>query len=290
MVPEDLDQLLGLLDLRTAGEGVYQGPPSPAGAARTFGGQLTAQALTAAGATSAGRPPKSLHCHFLVPARSNRPVDYRVERLRDGRSIAVRHVQAEQDGKLLLRMTAAFHTEESGFEHHVEMPVVDPPERLPVFAEHGEPSEMGAWLSAQRMFDLRFCGPTPFDSAEPGTPPRQRLWLRTAGALPDDPLLHCALLTYASDMTLFNPVLLVHGQRWSDQGMVGATLDHSLWFHRVFRVDGWLLLDHVSPVSHAGLAFARSEAWTADGRPVASVAQESLIRPSGGQPAERNRS
>jgi acyl-CoA thioesterase-2 len=107
---------------------------------------------------------------------------------------------------------------------------------------------------------------------------RNLIWLRVIGDLPDDPLLHVCLMTYVSDLTLLDSVLIGHGLSWMDGRTSGASLDHAMWFHRPFRADRWLLYAQDSPVACGARGLARGQVFTADGQLVVSVMQEGLIR------------
>ena len=159
------------------------------------------------------------------------------------------------------------------------MPEVAPPEDLPDFPTRMAPyaEAMGDWYHRPRPIDTRHVDWNPPDRKEP-LPPYQRVWLRADGVLPDDPVLHACVLTYASDMTLLDTALLPHGGSWGDEGLFMASLDHAMWFHRPFRADGWLLYDQDTPSASAGRGLGRGEIFTAEGHLAVTVVQEGLIR------------
>jgi acyl-CoA thioesterase-2 len=137
---------------------------------------------------------------------------------------------------------------------------------------------------------VRSVGPISADAARDPSlrPPAANLvWIRVNGDLPDDPLLHVCLMTYISDLTLLDTVLLEHRVSWSDGRTSGASLDHAMWFHRPFRVDQWLLFAQESPVASGGLGLARGEVFTAGGDLIVSVVQEGLIRTTSAPPPGR---
>ncbi|MGH3320480.1 MAG: acyl-CoA thioesterase, partial [Streptosporangiaceae bacterium] len=201
----------------------------------------------------------------------------------DGRSFTTRRVSAVQHGEVIFALSASFHRAEEGVAHHIAMPEVPSPETLPTLRERLEPwmDEFGgAWYLRRRPIDLRYAGPVTWEArADPALrEPRTRVWLRIDGELPDDPLLHVCLMTYASDLSLLDSLLLAHGLTWTDGRISGASLDHAMWFHRPFRADRWLLYDQEAPASGGGRGLARGQVFTEDGELVVSVMQEGLLR------------
>ncbi len=237
------------------------------------------------------RPVHSLHAYFIRPGDPAVPIVYLVDRVRDGRSFTTRRVSAVQHGETIFTLSASFHHPEPGPEHADPMPDVPPPEAVE------RNSDRLARLLGQvppqvreSPVDLRSVGPM---SAEAARDPslrttRNLIWLRVDGDLPDDPLLHVCLMTYASDMTLLDSVLLGHGLSWLDGLTSGASLDHAMWFHRPFRADRWLLYAQDSPVASGARGLAHGEVFTAGGELVVSVMQEGLIRsrPRSAEPAQ----
>ncbi|MEE4337517.1 acyl-CoA thioesterase [Erythrobacter sp.] len=293
--PEDLVAgLVQLLCVEKRAADVYLGRAQKGGVGRVFGGQVLAQALMAAqGSIPAGKVAHSLHAYFLRGGREGSGIEYRIARDFDGRSFANRRVVAAQeneDGSCtpILNLTASFQTPEDGLEHcDAPMPDVAGPEELkPDIATRRELAEaMGDRLDeAQRAVMLR---PRPIEmrtldqlhwmSREPRSP-RAHTWFRTVAALPDDPLLHRAVITYASDYTLLGTSALPHGLSWMRGELVGASLDHAIWFHREARADEWLLYATDAPWSGGGRGFNRGRIFDREGRLVASVAQEGMMR------------
>jgi len=277
-----LDHLLDLLDLEQIEVNIFRGRSPDERRQRVFGGQVAGQALVAAGRTvPADRPVHSLHAYFIRPGDPAVPIVYLVDRVRDGRSFTTRRVSAEQHGETIFTLSASFHRPEPGPEHADPMPDVPPPDAIERNSDRLA-RMLGQAPSAALAspIDLRSVGPT---SAEAARDPslrttRNLIWLRVDGELPDDPLLHVCLMTYASDMTLLDSVLLGHGLSWLDGRTSGASLDHAMWFHRPFRADRWLLYAQESPVAHGARGLARGEVFTAEGQLVVSVMQEGLIR------------
>jgi acyl-CoA thioesterase II len=284
-VSSALDAVVALLDLEQVEVDIYRGR-SPAGERRqrVFGGQVAGQALVAAGRTV---PPErgvhSLHAYFIRPGDPAVPLVYLVERVRDGRSFTTRRVTVVQHGKTIFTLSASFHQPEpGGFEHFAPMPDVPGPDEI-------EPTSVrlarlfgGAAddFSRGNPIDMRHVGPlTEEAERDPSLGPATNVvWLRADGELPDDPLLHVCLMTYASDMTLLDTVLMTHGVSWSAELVSGASLDHAMWFHRPFRADRWLLYAQDSPSATGSLGLARGEVYSADGELVVSVVQEGLLR------------
>ena len=265
-----LDSLVELLDLERIEADIFRGRSPSDWRQRVFGGQVAGQALVAAGRTvPADRPVHSLHAYFIRPGDPAVPLVYTVDRVRDGRSFTTRRVAAIQHGKAIFTLSASFHHPEAGLEHAAPMPEVPPPGTVP-------PPDVG-FLTGNPI-DLRFVTPRSEHPADGrGALIRHSLvWLRANGELPDDPLLHVCLMTYASDLTLVDSVVRQHGVDWSS--ISGASLDHAMWFHRPFRADRWLLYDQESPSASGARGLARGQVFTEEGDLVVSVVQEGLIR------------
>ncbi|MGW6399917.1 acyl-CoA thioesterase [Streptomyces sp. NPDC055134] len=286
-----LESLLDLLDLEQIEQDIFRGQSRSAVVPRVFGGQVAAQALVAAGRTVPGdRHAHSLHAYFLVAGDPGAPIVYTVDRIRDGRSFTTRRVVAVQHGQPIFHLSASFQTYEDGLEHQAAMPPAPDPETLPTAAEmlpryadaFVEPGVAERLLEAREAVDLRYVDAPPFGSV--GTPqePRSQVWFRTNGKLDgviDEPLLHVCLATYVSDMTLLDSVLLAHGRGgWAVGDVVGASLDHAMWFHRPFRADEWLLYDQESPSASGGRGLGQARIYTRDGQLAISVIQEGVVR------------
>jgi acyl-CoA thioesterase-2 len=278
-----VDQLLETLDLRQLADDVFLGQSPPVGPQRVYGGQVAGQALVAAGRTvAADRHVHSLHGYFVRAGDSAEPITYRVENIRDGRSFSVRRSVALQHDKPIFLMSASFHRAEQGLEHQAPVPPdVPPPDEVPTMSEWlaDYPERLGIWAEIPRPIDVRYV-------SEPGwmrpgdRPPEdhQRVWMRIDARLPDDPLLHACALTFASDLTLLDSVLSVHGEVWGPGGFVGASLDHALWFHRAFRADEWFLYDCWSPSAAGGRGLATGRIFSQTGEHLATAVQEGLLR------------
>ena len=286
-VNETLKELLDLLDLEQIEVNIFRGRSPAERQQRVFGGQVAGQALVAAGRTvQPDRTVHSMHAYFIRPGDPSVPIVYDVDRVRDGRSFTTRRVTAIQHGKAIFALSASFQKPESGPEHHAAMPDAPDPETLPLMRDRmakvfGE--EIADRFLRRRPFDVRHATALTWEAAKDPAlrSPESRVWLRVDGELPDDPLLHVCLMTYASDMTLLDTVLLNHGLAWGDNRTMGASLDHAMWFHKPFRADQWLLYAQDTPVAAGARGLARGEVFTRDGDLVVSVVQEGLIRVTG---------
>jgi acyl-CoA thioesterase-2 len=283
-----VERLLALLDLETVGEDAFRGhSPSTAGR-MVFGGQAIAQALAAAQRTvPADRPAHSLHGYFVLAGDPRTPIDYTVERVRDGKSFTTRRCTAKQQDRVIFSLEASFQVVEQGFEHAFEPPRVPGPEtltaasalsdRLKSFLPRGAMERM----EKDSALDIRFVDlEGMLGGAHPGAT-RQNIWFRIVDKMPDDDAVHKAVLAYLSDMTLLNTALAAHGRSIFDPTLQVASLDHALWFHRPFRADEWLLYAQDSPNAYGARALTRGQLFSRDGRLIASVTQEGLIRDRG---------
>ena len=285
MAPDPLRDLLDALDLIPLGDDGFEGRCVERERPRMFGGELLAQMLAAAGRTAESRGPRALHAHFLSAGDPARGVEYRVQRARDGRRLAQRQVSARQGDRELALAVASFAAETpDAFDHQQDaMPEVPGPEGLSseleqrLAASDRLPAADRAWLLAPRAVEVRQVRPVPLLHPPP-VPPSANTWLRAIGSLPDDPLVHAAVLAYASDTTLLDIACYPRGVSWFDARMEQASLDHAMWFHRPFRLDEWLLYAQAAATVAGGRALVRGNVFALDGRLVASVAQEGLSR------------
>jgi acyl-CoA thioesterase-2 len=250
---------------------------------RIFGGQVIAQALTAAYKTVAGRPCHSLHAYFIRPGDPKVPVLYEVERTREGRSFATRRVVASQHGAKILTLAASFHAQEPGLSHATPMEATTPPEELPTDAERWEqlPQEITkglhppVWVDALEMRSVE-----PMIMLDPtAMAPRQRMWFRAHERVGSDPILNQCLLAYVSDVSLVTACGRPHGLS-GFKGDQLASLDHAIWFHERVNMSDWMLYDQDSPWSGGARGFNRGTIYRRDGVMVANVAQEGLMRPA----------
>ncbi len=278
--------LVLLLNLAPHGENRFVGRRKLGGIGRVFGGQAIAQALGAAELTvDEDRHPHSLHAYFLRGGSEDSPTEYLVRRDFDGGSFSNRRVIASQNGEPILNLTASFQRPQDGYEHQfAQMPNVPPPDDLKSdqqlrreFAEHA-PDSFRQMLLQPWPIDLRPVEPR--DWLNPvKRDPLAHCWFRTVASLPDDPRVHRAVLSYASDFQLLSTSALPHAVSWQRGDLKVASLDHAIWFHEPFRADQWLLYVTESPWAGGARGFNRGQIFSSDGRLVASVAQEGMIRP-----------
>jgi acyl-CoA thioesterase-2 len=279
-----LDELLALLKLEPIEENLFRGVSQDLGYRQLFGGQVIGQALSAASQTvMPERHVHSVHGYFLRPGDAGLPVVYTVDRVRDGGSFTTRRVVAIQKGESIFTMMASFQGDEPGYEHQAKMPEVPGPEEL---LSDIELLRRKADLIPERIRE-KFLGQKPiemrpvtlFDPFEPkACEPIKYVWFRADGVLPEDPQVHKYVLAYASDFNLITTTLQPHGASFMQRNMQMASLDHALWFHGNLRVNDWLLYAMDSPWAGNARGLARGHIFTREGRLVASVAQEGLVR------------
>jgi acyl-CoA thioesterase-2 len=277
---EALDFLVKLLDIEPIEVNIFRGVSPDEKRQRVFGGQVAAQALMAAGRTVERGRVHSLHAYFLRPGDPAVPILYEVDRIRDGRSFATRRVIAIQHGQAIFNVAASFHVDEEGpFEHQIRMPTVPDPETLATLYDRLEPyrDQLTEWFARPHPIDQRLIGDLPWIRHR-GHDAVQQQWIRADGKLPNDPLVHACVATYASDMSLFDTMLVPHDIRWDQADFMGASLDHCMWFHRPFRIDDWLLYAMDSPTTYGARGLARGLLYDRNGRLVVSVVQEGLMR------------
>lgn len=282
-----MNQLTGLLaqlDLEDLDVDLFRGTGPHDGRPRIFGGLVAAQSLVAACRTVDGRAAHSLHGYFLREGDTSVPVIYHVDRIRDGRSFATRRVVAKQHGKAIFNMAISFQAAEEGLEHQAAMPDAPPPESVPTneerlrsYKERSNHPALDFLLLLDRPIQRREVDHV--DLLDPR--PRsgiQRTWFRADGSLGDDPVIHQAILAYASDHGLLEASFTEHGHSFLTEKLIIASLDHSIWFHQPFRTDQWMLYVTESPRTSGGRGLNFGRIYTRAGALVASVAQEGLMR------------
>jgi len=281
--PTPVEALIALLDLEPIEQNIFRGLSPQDRSQRVFGGQVLGQALVAATRTVDERICHSLHAYFLIPGDPKVPILYEVDRSRDGKSFSSRRVVAIQHGRPIFHMSVSFQIEEPGLEHQIDAPEAPPPESLESEDElrrktiERVPERHREHYLRPRPIELR-----PVDASEwfrnEKRPPHQAVWMRATAALPADRALQQCVLAYASDMTLLDTALLPHGIDWFSGRVQMASIDHAMWFHRPFRADDWLLYVQDAPSASGARGFNRGLIYSRDGRLVASVAQEGLMR------------
>lgn len=280
-----LDDLLDLLDLEPIEVNIFRGQNRFLGSKRVFGGQVLAQALVAAGRTvEEERLAHSLHAYFLLPGDIERPIIYEVERLRDGGSFTTRRVTAIQHGRPIFNMAVSFHRDEPGLDHQAPMPLDVPgPDGLHSDVDLARriadqiPEPLREVYTTERPMEFRPVNPVHPFAPEPREPV-QHTWVRAADDVPGGALMQQAVLAYASDYGLLGASLLPHAKTFFQREIQAASLDHTIWFHRPFRARDWHLYTMESPSASGALGFTRGTLHDQQGRLVASVAQEGLIR------------
>ena len=282
-----LSSVVSQLDLEQIELNLFRGQSENLGTPRVFGGQVIGQALVAALRTVSERHCHSLHGYFLRPGDPNKPILYEVDRIRDGKSFATRRVVAIQSGEAIFNMACSFQVLEDGLSHARTMPDVPKPDDLPDERELIEarldslPEAMREMMQRERPIELKRV--EPIDYANPKKmAPKQHTWFRAKYPLGDDVALHQCMLAYASDMGILSTCTLPHGRSFMT-GLMTASLDHAMWFHRPFSFDEWILFEQDSPASGGARGFNRGTMFTEQGVPVATVAQEGLIRDVAGE-------
>ena len=271
-------QILDLLNLQSTGPDRFTGQSHFMGSPNVFGGQVLGQSLDAASASVAQRRPHSMHALFILPGNHRLPIDFEVERVRDGGSFSTRRVVAIQEGRRIFVMSVSFQNEEPGLSHQKPMPDAPDPDTLP--------SSIVSWKkradASGRPFmpvpvDFRSVGGDDLYTTESRTTEKQ-IWIRAPMPLSDEPLVHESLFAYVSDYGLLWTALQPHGIKMGDKRLQIASLDHTIWFHRPFRMDQWLLFCMDSPNASGGRGLTFAHVYDQQGNLVATVAQEGLIR------------
>ena len=282
-----VEDLVDLLDLERIEMNLFRGHSPDVSWQRVFGGQVIGQALVAAYRTVDERICHSLHAYFIRPGDPKVPIVYEVDRARDGRSFTTRRVVAIQHGKQIFNLAASFQVVEEGFEHQSTMPDVPRPEDLPNEGELRKaiesklPPEIATHFARPRPIEIRPVNPQDYIDPAP-MKPVQHVWFRARNGLGDGFALNQCILAYASDMTLLDTCVRPHGVSWVSGKLQSASLDQAMWLHGPVRMDDWLLYTQDSPSASGARGFNRGSIYTKDGRLVASVAQEGLIRYHGG--------
>jgi acyl-CoA thioesterase-2 len=278
-----LDEIVALLDIEPIGEGIFLARHTKVAAEtdHVFGGLVAAQATVAACRTvDPGRPIHSLHAYFLRRGNPAYPIQLRVELVRDGRSFSHRRVSAIQERQAIMELACSFATPEPGLRHQVPMPQVPEPENLtPDWILLESLPNVVPSLARPGPFDIRSVGNHSRISRDRGeTTDRSRMWMRADGKVGDDPVLHTALIVYASDLTVLDPVSRPNARSMAAEDVLPTTIDHAVWFHGRTRADEWWLCDVDSPWAGDGRGYARGRIFDRRGVLVAEIAQEGLIR------------
>ena len=289
--PDPVTRLLAVLDIREVPPDPYdtaslatdhfQGDSLPQLTGRIFGGQVLAQSLLAAARTVPdGRLPHSMHGYFLRPGIADQGIDFAVERLRDGRSFSARRAHALQAGRPILSMAASFQDVQDGIEYALDMPAAPDPAELTSAAEAlGEIDHpVAKFWTEQNAFDLHHVDEQIYVGPDRQGAGDQLVWVRARGPVPDDQVLHRALLAFCCDLVMLEPVLRRGGLAWTTPGLSIASLDHAMWWHRDVRVDEWLLFAQSTSSAQGGRGLGHARVYAEDGALVASMAQEGMVR------------
>ena len=264
----NIENLIETLALERIEVNLFRGTAPPDRGPRIFGGHVIAQALLAAYKTVENRVCHSLHCYFIRPGDPAVPILYDVDRARDGKSFATRRVTAIQHGAQIFNLAASFQVPEEGFEHQDPMPAMPGPEGL---------SEDRFHDARPQAIDIRFV--EAHDWSKPVVaPPVQNIWMRAIAPVGDDPVMNQAVIAYASDMTFMSTGMRPHGINWQTPGLQTASLDHAVWFHRPSQFNAWHLYAQHSPSASGTRGINFGELYSQDGRLVATMAQEGLMR------------
>ena len=292
---DPVKELLDLLDIEQLELDLFRGESPPEEASlRVFGGQVIAQALVAAYRTVENRPCHSLHAYFIRPGDPKVPIIYQVDHSRDGRCFTTSRVVAIQHGKQIYNLAASLHVDEEGWEHQADMPNVQGPDGLPTYldllkqAVERMPEKMrnrlGDFFTRERPIEQRPVNPT--DMLKPAVDTDdQHIWIRVPQPIDEAPWVHQCMLAYASDMALLGTAQRYHGVTWMSGEVMGASLDHAMWFHAPLNFNDWHLYTMDAPYAGGARSFNRGMIFSQDGKLVASCAQEGLMRP-----VKRNRS
>jgi acyl-CoA thioesterase-2 len=278
----DFSELLAILQLTPVGEDVFTGRHPRKNPVRTFGGQLMAQAFTAASRTLDHElPPSALSVHFIAGGDPAEDIEFRVVRLRDERRFANRRVDALQNGKLLATALVSYLAGGHGLEHNSTVPKVPEPHGLPTIDDLliGYEKVVPHFANAMRPIEWRYTNdPAWVMRDKGGRLDRNRVWMTAAGEMPDDPVLHTAAMVYSSDTTVLDSIITTHGLSWGWDRIFAVTINHSVWFHRQVDFSDWVLYSTTSPVAAESRGLGMGHFFNQTGEVVATVAQEGIVK------------
>lgn len=278
----DFDQLLAVLDLNRVSDDRFIGTHPSKNPMRTFGGQLMAQSFVASSRSlgSDDLPPSALSVHFINGGDITKDIEFHVVKLRDERRFANRRVDAVQDGVLLSSALISYMARSAGLEHGIEPPVVAKPESVPSIQEllRGYEETVPHFVNALQPIEWRYTNDPAWVMRKKGEKlPYNRVWLKALGAIPDDPVLHTAMMVYSSDTTVLDPIITTHGLSWGFDRIFAASTNHSVWFHRQVKFDDWVLYSTTSPVAAASRGLGTGHFFDPSGQIVATVVQEGVL-------------
>jgi acyl-CoA thioesterase-2 len=279
----DFDELLAVLDLRRAADDLFIGTHPSKNPMRTFGGQLMSQSFVASSRTLLrdDLPPSALSVHFINGGDTAKDIEFHVVRLRDERRFANRRVDAVQDGMLLSSAMIAYMSGGRGLEHAVEPPDVAKPHTQPSIRAllRGYEETVPHFVNALQPIEWRYTNDPAWIMRKKGQKlPHNRVWLKAAGVMPDDPVLHTATMVYSSDTTVLDSVITTHGLSWGFDRIFAASTNHTVWFHRQVNFDDWLLYSTSSPVAADSRGLGTGHFFDGSGQVIATVVQEGLLK------------
>lgn len=282
MSARDCQELLATLALTQVGDDRFTGRHPSKNPVRTFGGQMMAQAFVAASRTVPdGLPPSALSMHFIAGGDPALDLEFHVVRLRDERRFANRRVDVVQNGEVLGSALVAHLAGGRGLEHDIEAPVVPEPEWLPKIGDllRGYEETVPHFVNALRPIEWRYTNdPAWVMRSKGGRLDHNRVWMKTEGPMPADPVLHAAALVYSSDTTVLDSIITTHGLSWGFDRIFAVTMNHSVWFHRPIRFDDWVLYSTSSPVAADSRGLGSGHFFDRSGRVLATVVQEGVVK------------
>jgi acyl-CoA thioesterase II len=278
----DFEQLLATLDLKRLDDNTFTGSHPTKTPTRTFGGQLMAQSLVAATRTvTTDLPPAALNVTFIHGGDTNDDIAFKVVNLRDERRFANRRVDAVQGDKLLASAMVSYLAGGRGLEHGIEPPEVSDPDALPPVDEllRGYEDTVPGFVNALRPIDWRYTNDPAWVMRKKGDRlPHNRVWMKADGTLPEDPLMHTAVMVYSSDTTVLDSIITTHGLSWGFDRIFAATVNHSVWFHRQVNFNDWVLYSTTSPVAADSRGLGTGHFFDRKGSPLATVIQEGIVK------------
>ncbi|OBI10215.1 acyl-CoA thioesterase II [Mycolicibacter nonchromogenicus] len=278
----DLEELLAVLALTNADDDVFVGSHPSKTPLRTFGGQLMAQSFVAASRTVAEHlPPGALSVHFINGGDPTRDIEFRVHRLRDERRFANRRVDALQGDTLIATSMVSYLSGGAGLEHSVEAPTVAEPEALPRLSEllTGYEEVVPGFVKAPHPIEWRYTNDPAWVMRDKGGQlDHNRVWVKADGPIPEDPVLHAAMMVYSSDTTVLDSIITTHGLSWGFDRIFAASANHTLWFHRPIRFDDWVLYSTSSPVAADSRGLGTGHFFDRSGQLLATVTQEGVLK------------
>ena len=282
---ENIKELVKLITLEKLDDQLYRGQNYKTPWKRVFGGQVLGQALHAAYQTvPEDRFAHSMHGYFILAGDVEKPIDYEVDLIRDGGSFTTRRVVAKQDGRAIFNMAASFQLQQEGFDHQITMPNVLPPDvllndydQIRHFRESQPELYKRLTIIHPNAIEFRPVENFYKSGAAPNRPYRH-VWFKSREKCDLSLPMQHQLLAYSSDYNLLTTAAVPHLDKALRSKIFFASLDHAIWFHRDFKIDEWLLYATDSPSAGGSRGFSRGSVFDQQGKLIASVVQEGLIR------------